>query len=681
MVPRQLRWAVLALAALALIALPAVGAPAAGLPAHALPVTTSPTAGQTLQSSPTQVVMTFTERPDPAHSAIEVLDTSGKVLAGPAVEPVPGQPETLRIAITTPLQKGVYTVNWKTISTVDGHLATGAFSFGVGEAPTASAPSAAVKSPGPSELAIVARFLYLAGLIALLGLVFLDLIVLRRELAAGQPGEKILRRVRQGMAVAWLVAFVGTLGMVQSQRSGAGLSLSGTLGSSIGQAFLWRLIPLIVTGAGLLALRIAGKGLRQRPYLVTVALGTLASMLADVLKGHAAGANSWVWFRVVTQWIHFAAAGIWVGGLGGLLLCLAPLGAGNRAGPAKRFSFYAGGAIVVVGITGVLRALDEVGSWKGLFHTSFGQLIIVKIVLFGCLAGLGALNRYRNVKAVEHNHRGLVRTGTAEIVVMAVVLGATGWLQNLAPSKSALASSAAPSVSANLQPIVAQASDPSRTYKIRLTISPGTPGFDTYTLKLTNYLTGSPVNASSVSISFDNQFVTSLGTSDLTLTRKTVGSYTAKGANLGVTGPYLLTVTVGNGLNSVDIPIELVSESPPQKVAVQRFTGTPTTYTLPVDSSGDEVQIYLDPIQFGKAEFHTTFQNTTGQEIQMQQFIAVDAQKAGGAVTGLFNYRPLDPIGHFVSDATVPKGTYQFSVAGVTGSGTAVGATLTVPVT
>lgn len=680
MVPRQLRWAVLALAALALIALPALRAPAARLPAHALPVTTSPTAGQTLQSSPTQVVMTFTERPDPAHSAIEVLDTSGKVLAGPAVQPVPGQPATLRIAITTPLQKGIYTVNWKTISTVDGHLATGAFSFGVGETPTAGAPSS-VKSPGPSELAIVARFLYLAGLIALLGLVFLDLIVLRRELAAGQPGEKILRGLRQGMVGAWLVAFVGTLGMVQSQRSGAGLSLAGTLGSSIGHAFLWRVIPLIVTGAGLLAFRIAGRALRQRGYLVTVALGTLASMLADVLKGHAAGANSWVWFRVVTQWIHFAAAGIWIGGLGGLLFCLAPLGAGNRAGPAKRFSFYAGGAIVVVGITGALRALDEVGSWKGLFHTSFGQLIIVKIVLFGCLAGLGALNRYRNVKAVEHHHRGLVRTGTAEIVAMALVLGATGWLQNLAPSKSALASSAGPAVSASLQPIVAQASDPARTYKIRLTISPGTPGFDTYTLTLTNYLTGSPVNAGSVSISFVNLFVTSLGTSDLTLTRTTGGSYTARGANLGVTGPYLLTVTVGNGLNSVDIPIKLVSESPPQKVAVQQFTGTPTTYTLPVDATGDEVQIYIDPIQFGKAEFHTTFQNTAGEEIQMQQFVAVDAQKAGGTVTGLFDYRPLDPIGHFVSDATVPKGTYQFSVAGVTGSGTAVGATLTVPVT
>ncbi|MGH2718024.1 MAG: hypothetical protein ACRDJU_05550, partial [Actinomycetota bacterium] len=229
-------------------------------------------------------------------------------------------------------------------------------------------------------------------------------------------------------------------------------------------------------------------------------------------------------------------------------------------------------------------------------------------------------------------------------------------------------------------PIVAKGSDVSHTYQLHLAISPGTPGFDTYTLKVTNYLTGAPVNASSVSVTFDNQFVTSLGSSDLTLARKGAGTYTAKGANMGVTGPYQLTVTIANGLNTVDVPFTFVSESPPQKISVQRFAGTPTTYTVPVDSSGDMLQVYLDPIQFGKAEFHTTFQTAAGAELQMQPYVAVDAQKAGGAVTSLFTYRALDTIGHFVSDATVPKGTYQFSVAGVTGSGTAVGATLSVPV-
>jgi copper transport protein len=650
--------------------------------AHALPVTTSPSAGQTLASSPTQIVMTFTETPDVRDSVMEVLDTSGKRVAGPAPGTVPGQPgTTLRIPIPTPLPKGIYTVNWKTISTVDGHLATGSFSFGVGVSPgsvTTTASTPAIKQPGPSELATVARFLYLTGLIGLLGLAFTELVVLS---GADAPAA-VSRRLGKGLALSWVLAFVGTLGMVQALRAGAALTLSGVLGSSIGQAFLLRVVPLLITGAGLLALRLAGRGARRRAVLGFVAAGTLVSMLADVLKSHAAGSSSWVWFRVGTQWIHFAAAGIWVGGLAGLLAALGPLGGGHRLSPTRRFSFSAGVAIVVVGITGTLRALDEVGSWKGLFHTSYGQLIIVKIVLFGILACLGALNRFRHVDAVERAPRGLYRTGTAELVAMALVLGSTGLLQNLAPAKSQLETQANPAAQApaTMMPILAEGSDFAHTYKLALTIAPGTAGFGTYTLKLDNYLTGTPVGASSVSIAFSDPNDPNLGSSDLTLARQPDGTYKATGANLSILGGWTLTVTVENGLNSVDVPLQVVTESPPQPIRVQQFAGSPTVYNVSL-SGGDVLQIYLDPINLGKAEFHATFLNATGTEIQMSTNLAADtARVPGGAVTGFFPYRDLDGIGHFVADAEVPKGTYQFSVVGTTPTGTALGATLTLPV-
>jgi copper transport protein len=658
-----------------------------GASAHALPVTTSPSAGQTLQSSPAQVVMTFTERPDPAHSAIEVLDTSGKVWAGPAVQVVPSPPNTLRVPVNAPLPKGVYTVNWKTISTVDGHLATGSFSFGVGETPSAATSAAAVRSPGPSIVAIVARFFYLAGLIVLLGVAFTELVVL----AGAQPPRPVTRRLRWAMAAGWVAAFGGVWGMLQPQMAGAGLRFSTLIASTIGSAFLLRVIPVAAAGAGLVALRFArGRAGWARPVTGFVALAAAASMLAEVLKSHAAGEASWTWFRVGVQWVHFAAAGVWVGGLAGLLLSIGPLGAGHRASPAKRFSFWAGGAIAAVGLTGLLRALDLVGSWKGLVHTSYGQLIDVKIVLFALLLGLGARNRFRHVGAVERGARGLLRTGGAELVAMALVLGATGWLQNLAPAKSALATAAQAATNAppasTLQPIRVTAHDAGDLYTLHLTISPGTAGFSTYRLTLHDYITGAPVTARSVSIGFAEQFKPGLGTSDLALAPTGAGTYSGRGANLGLTGPYTLTITVQNGVNgSVDLPVTVVAESPPQKVQVQHFVGTPTTYTVPIDSGGDVVQIYLDPYQarFHQAEFHVTFLNATGQEITMQPVLAVDAEQvpAGSVTMPLFKYRMLDTLGHYVADAAVVTGRYQFTVAGVTASGTAVGATLTVPVT
>ena len=59
--------------------------------------------------------------------------------------------------MSTTLPKGVYTVSWKSISVVDGHLATGAFAFGIGQAPQPGAATTSVKTPGPSEVAVVAR--------------------------------------------------------------------------------------------------------------------------------------------------------------------------------------------------------------------------------------------------------------------------------------------------------------------------------------------------------------------------------------------------------------------------------------------------------------------------------------------------------------------------------------------
>lgn len=649
--------------------------------AHALLSSSSPSAGQTLAGSPSQIEITFTETIDFAHSLIQVLDTSGKIWASGHPDPVAGQPATVaRLPLPQPLPKGVYTVNWKTISTVDGHLAANSFSFGVEVAPgsvTSTASVTAITQPGPSELAIVSRWIYLSALLALLGLAFLEMVVL----SVGEIPAEVSRRVSTALRSAWILALLGALGMLQSQRAGAGLSPSATLGSSIGHAFLIRAVPLGLTGVGLLALR-AGRR-RRRPVLAFVTAGTLASMLADVLKSHAAAAASWLWYRIGTQWLHFAAAGIWVGGLAGLLLVLGPLGAGRRLAPVRRFSFWAAIAIVAVGITGTLRALDEVGSWEGLFRTSFGQLIIVKIVLFGTLAALGALNRYRHVAATATTIRGLIRTGTAELVAMALVLGATGWLQNLAPARTQLASEASAAAAARpaVAPILVETTDFAHTYKLHLTISPGTAGFDTFDLTVDNYLTGAPVSAGSATIGFSALDEPTLGSSELALAAKGVGRFTATGANLSILGPWNLTITVGNGLNSVEVTVPVVTESPAQQIQVQRFTGSPTVYNVPA-GGGNEIQIYLDPLNLGKAEFHATFLDATGQELQMAPLLAVNAQAVpGGAVTGkLFTYRNLDSIGHFVADAIVPKGTYQFNVVGTTVTGTALGATLTAPV-
>lgn len=675
---RLIRAAVL-VGALALVLIAAPGASA-----HALRIASQPNPGQNLSASPPEIQITFSETPDRANSFIEVLDTSGKVWAKGPPALVPGQPPAVvAIPVPTRLPRGVYTVNWKTISSVDGHLATGAFSFGVQTPVTgASSTAATVVSPKPSTAVVVTRFVYLSGLIGLLGLVFTELVTMA---GARTPG-----RLRHGLALSWLLAAGGAAGIAAAQRSVAGIPFGKLLSSSIGQAFALREVPLAVAGIALVIAWRARPGRSVRTALSTrdtegrlilgvVGIATLASMLADVFKSHADAATSWLWFRIGTQWIHFVAAGIWIGGLAGLLACLGPLGSGRRSGPAHRFSFWAGICIVVVGITGTLRALDEVGSWQGLFHTGFGQVVVVKIVLFGALAGLGALNRYRHVGSVDTNHRSLRRTGGMELVAMAGILAATSVLQNLAPARTALASAASPAASS--APIVAKTTDFAGTYRLTLTISPGTAGFDTFDLALDNYSTSRPVRATSVSIGFAYPDNPAVGGSDLTLNRRTDGTYRARGANMSLLGQWNLTVTVENGTQgSVDVPIKVVTASPPHPIKVQSFAGSPTTYTVAL-AAGASLQVYVDPINLGIAEFHATFFGADGQELPMQATLAADAAPyPDGPIGAPFTYRDLDGIGHFVADARVPAGTYRFNVVGTTVSGTALGATLVAPV-
>ena len=67
---------------------------AAGTPAgaHALLSESDPAAGASLERAPRRVVLTFTERPEPGLSSIQVLDTGGGQVQRGEAAPVEGAP-------------------------------------------------------------------------------------------------------------------------------------------------------------------------------------------------------------------------------------------------------------------------------------------------------------------------------------------------------------------------------------------------------------------------------------------------------------------------------------------------------------------------------------------------------------------------------------------------------------
>jgi methionine-rich copper-binding protein CopC len=95
--------------------------------AHAFLKDAEPSVGSTVQTSPNEVRIRFTESIEPAFSRIQVFDPSGKEVDKRDVRLDPSDHALLRVSLPQ-LGAGVYKVVWRVVS-VDTHVTNGSFTF------------------------------------------------------------------------------------------------------------------------------------------------------------------------------------------------------------------------------------------------------------------------------------------------------------------------------------------------------------------------------------------------------------------------------------------------------------------------------------------------------------------------------------------------------------------------
>jgi copper transport protein len=469
----------------------------AGMPAgaHALLRESDPAAGSSLDQAPRRVVLTFTERPEPGLTSIQVLDTGGQPVQQGEGAPVEGEPLQFAVGLGD-LADGTYTVSWRVVSRDDGHVTAGSFAFGVGvPAPAAtaeaqSAPQGATESP--SAAATAARLALYAGLTMLVGVAVTGLAVTGRVLPSG---------ARVLLAVAVTLTVAGGVARFLAEQARIDAPLGTLLDSSTGQGLLrlavgvvataaatWFLVaalrhpgsrdpalaadtpdpalaadvrePALRTGAREPALAVAGPPEGEpspRPdrgspdvhnpldpgpvdtwRLVVVGVAAGTTMLLHVLVGHAAGPSSLRSVNLLVQWLHLLAVGAWIGGLVWLLAGLRGRERPEQLASAVRFSKLAAPVLGLVAVTGLSRALHLAGGWRGLIDSPYGRFLDLKVALFLGLVLLGALNRFRVVPALADGVRrldGLRRNVRGEVVLAACILAVTAVLSQLPPGK------------------------------------------------------------------------------------------------------------------------------------------------------------------------------------------------------------------------------------------------------
>jgi copper transport protein len=521
--------------------------------AHALLTRAVPAIDGTVARSPGQILLTFSEPVDPTLSLVQIVDAHGRPAPGVSrSQAVPGDQQALRIVLAATLPHGVYTVDWRTVSALDGHVAGGAYAFGVGIADVgAVAPFGKFVSTSLwlTAVAVAGRWALYAGLAILLGAAGVGLLALGGRLP-GAAGA-LLR-------FGWLLAAVGVATVTLSERAIVRApSLLPLFETHEGQLLLGQCVAVIVV----CGIAMVAAGLVPHPSTLAL-LGAAAAVAVFTLAwaSHANGASPWRALNLADQWLHVIAVGVWIGGLPWLLLGARGLDGPARVAVVRRFSLLATVALVVVLLTGAGRAVSEVGSPSNLVHTSFGIALLVKLGFVGALVALGALNHFAVVPALSGDRpslRALRRTVSGEIVLGAAVLAVTGLLGGLAPATNAAAAARA---TASRQ-VVLSGADYATTVRVRLTLTPGTVGRNTFTAVLRDYASGKPLTGvTSVDLEFSLPSQTAVQASTLALTRSTgVANATWQGSALApsVEGRWSIAVTVQQETSAVVVPLTL----------------------------------------------------------------------------------------------------------------------------
>lgn len=572
--------------------------------AHALLVSSSPAADSTLTRLPKTVTATFSEKIVPSLSSLQVLDSAGHVASSGPSQTTNGQ-LALTVAVP-PLLGGVYTVHWRTVSSDDGHVTSGSFTFGVG-----ALAYAAMSGPTPQLLSSASSAT--APLVAALWVfdVGLGLTVGGCWIAAyGFPREARRPLVLAIGGAGLMLAGLALDGWAQASDDGIGLGeLAAT---SLGLGLLVQAIPVAGAAAG----TAAALYLRARPRARNHALGAAlacaaATALGHVLTTHAAS-GSHADAELFLQWLHVASFATWIGGLAALLLSIGTEASPEKTAAVRRFSRIAGYALAVLCVSGVLRALDEVGAWHDLMTTLFGRLIVLKAALLALLGCLGAVNRYRSVPAADSNLRSLRRIGTVELGVAALALIAAATLSSSLPPALAAAAPAAPVVPHVL--VYGTSAD----LRAGLEVSPDYAGPNRFTLRVYDAVSGraSPPGSPSTADLVFTPVGRSPGTAArIVLTRAADGSYTAVGDDqLSSIGRWRVTADLRYSGRQVSIPFSLTCAPTPAQLEEMTMGRMAMVYGIQL-ADGLQLEAYLTPGRPGPETLHLVFTDQRGAPV------------------------------------------------------------------
>jgi len=252
--------------------------------------------------------------------------------------------------------------------------------------------------------------------------------------SAGTVMATLMFRLERTRGLAMTFAVLGIVAAILA-FSLRGANLTGDV-SGLTDPEMLKLLWTTPVGTALL-LRLVGLGLLIAGLFMG-RVGTWVSVLGGVIAiwsfdqvGHVSGLGTTLLDLALI--LHLLVVALWIGVLTPLKrLASSSSTYASAADVGHRFGVVASATVPVLIIVGGYMGYQLVGSFTALVGTSYGQAMIIKVLLVGLLLGLAAANKLRFIPALRTgdpavaNH--LSKSISVEWIVILAVLGMTAVL-------------------------------------------------------------------------------------------------------------------------------------------------------------------------------------------------------------------------------------------------------------
>jgi len=303
---------------------------------------------------------------------------------------------------------------------------------------------------------VLARTLHIGSAMMLFALLYFMLVILRPVFAADPVGsqDSFCRGVIKWIWVALILEAISGgvwfwfVAAQMSDQSPWGIPDPADLNTVLWQTQFGRLwLVRAVIGA---ALGVALCFVSRRKTVLPPGRALLNCMVISgcllislAWAGHgAAGIHHHV-LHLLADALHLLIGSIWPMGLIPLACFLWRIERPNQILPTDRdiqvlqkFSRISLIAVFILLATGFINGWLMVGSWEALVTTTYGRLLLGKVLVVGIMIGLGAVNRFCLMPRIEDApvmFRALRRTVVAESCLVLVVLLIVGTLGMTSP--------------------------------------------------------------------------------------------------------------------------------------------------------------------------------------------------------------------------------------------------------